>query len=126
MHCCCHANHSVNIASRSTQSWPLYPPVLLSGLQLEGEHSVTSACLPDVLINNLKLLCRLVEDTAWHPVTKEELIEWKGTFKGGVFKAFLGSPLKSWASVGHWLIYHFDLKKYSQKQQDRVSLTVLV
>lgn len=63
---------------------------------------------------------RLVEDTAWHPVTKEELVEWKGTFKGRVFKAFLGSPLKSWASVGHWLIYHFDLKKYSQKQQDRV------
>lgn len=65
--------------------------------------------------------CRLVEDTAWHPVTKEELQEWKGTFKGGVFKAFLGSPLKSFASVGHWLIYHFDLKKYTQNQQNRVS-----
>ena len=64
--------------------------------------------------------CRLVEDTAWHPVTKAELEQWRGTFKGWVFKTFLGSPLKSWASVGHWLIYHFDLSKYSDKQQDRV------
>lgn len=65
--------------------------------------------------------CRLVEDTAWHPVSKDELEQWKGTFKGWLFKTFLGSPLKSWASVGHWLIWHFDLSKYSDKQQDRVS-----
>lgn len=65
--------------------------------------------------------CRLVEDTAWHPVSKEELDQWKGTFKGWLFKTFLGSPLKSWASVGHWLIWHFDLTKYTDKQQDRVS-----
>lgn len=65
--------------------------------------------------------CRLVEDTAWHPVSKEELVQWKGTFKGWLFKTFLGSPLKSWASVGHWLIWHFDLSKYTDKQQDRVS-----
>lgn len=65
--------------------------------------------------------CRLVEDTAWHPVSKEELVQWKGTFKGWLFKTFLGSPLKSWASVGHWLIWHFDTSKYSDKQQNRVS-----
>ena len=62
-----------------------------------------------------------MEDTAWHPVSKEELVQWKGTFKGWLFKTFLGSPLKSWASVGHWLIWHFDTTKYSDKQQNRVS-----
>ena len=68
------------------------------------------------------MVCRLVEDTAWHPVSKQELTEWKGTFKGWLFKTFLGSPLKSWASVGHWLIWHFDLSKYTKGQQNRVSL----
>lgn len=67
------------------------------------------------------LFGRLVEDTAWHPVSKQELGEWKGTFKGWLYRTFLGSPLKSWASVGHWLIWHFDTSKYSEKQQDRVS-----
>ena len=67
------------------------------------------------------MVCRLVEDTAWHPGSKQELTEWKGTFKGWLFKTFLGSPLKSWASVGHWLIWHFDLSKYTKGQQNRVS-----
>ena len=70
--------------------------------------------------------CRLVEDTAWHPVSKEELLQWKGTFKGWLFKTFLGSPLKSWASVGHWLIWHFDTTKYSDKQQNRVSTSASI
>ena len=68
----------------------------------------------------------MVEDTAWHPVSKQELGEWKGTFKGWLYKTFLGSPLKSWASVGHWLIWHFDLTKYTEKQQDRVSFQRLL
>lgn len=67
---------------------------------------------------------KLVEDTAWHPVSKQELGEWKGTFKGWLYKTFLGSPLKSWASVGHWLIWHFDTTKYTEKQQDRVKISL--
>jgi hypothetical protein len=38
-----------------------------------------------------------------------------------VYKTFLGSPLKLWASVGHWWIWHFDLNKYTEKQKPRVS-----
>lgn len=87
---------------------------------IQGRAQSRVACSRLLSFNQLSLCCRLVEDTAWHPVTKEELVQWKGTVKGSVFKAFLGSPLKSWASVGHWLIYHFDLQKYSAKQQDRV------
>lgn len=38
-------------------------------------------------------------------------------------QVFLGSPLKLWASVGHWWIWHFDLAKYTEKQKPRVSGT---
>jgi hypothetical protein len=37
-----------------------------------------------------------------------------------VYKTFLGSPLKLWASIGHWAIWHFDLNKYSEQQKPRV------
>ena len=32
------------------------------------------------------------------------------------YQFFLGSPLKLWASIGHWWIWHFDLSKYSEAQ----------
>lgn len=65
-------------------------------------------------------LCRLVEDTAWHPVMKEEVEEWGNGPKGAIFKFFLGTPLKLWASVGHWALWHFDISKFTQKQRARV------
>lgn len=54
--------------------------------------------------------CRLVEDTAWHPVQKEVMDNWSPVERF-VYKTFLGSPLKLWASIGHWWIWHFDLSK---------------
>ena len=62
---------------------------------------------------------RLVEDTAWHPAGKAELEKW-GTVQRTLFKIFLGSPLKLWASVGHWALWHFDLSLYTDKQKPRV------
>lgn len=71
------------------------------------------------------LAFRLVEDTAWHPVTEAEMAKWSpGTAK--FFKVFLGTPLKLWASVGHWLIWHFDLEKYTEKQRPRVIISLAV
>ena len=65
---------------------------------------------------------RLVEDTAWHPMTEESLKAFEDNkVAGALFKAFLGTPLKLWASVGHWALWHFDLKKYTEKQHPRVS-----
>jgi hypothetical protein len=63
---------------------------------------------------------RLVEDTAWHPAGKAELEKW-GPMQRALFKIFLGSPLKLWASVGHWWLWHFDLSLYTDKQKPRVS-----
>ncbi|WIA23055.1 hypothetical protein OEZ86_009970 [Tetradesmus obliquus] len=66
---------------------------------------------------------KLVEDTAWHPVMPSEMEKWSPTQKT-IYKTFLGSPLKLWASVGHWWIWHFDLAKYTEKQKPRVLVLV--
>ncbi|GLI71324.1 hypothetical protein VaNZ11_016484 [Volvox africanus] len=68
---------------------------------------------------------KLVEDTAWHPVTEAEMAKWDPT-TAAFFRVFLGTPLKLWASVGHWLVWHFDLKKYTPKQQTRVIISLAV
>ena len=65
------------------------------------------------------MVARLVEDTAWHPVGKAELQNWSPTQRA-IFKIFLGSPLKLWASVGHWWLWHFNLDLYTPKQRPRV------
>jgi len=39
-----------------------------------------------------------------------------------VYKFFLGSPLKLFASIGHWAIWHFDLNKYTEQQVSAQSL----
>lgn len=66
---------------------------------------------------------KLVEDTAWHPVRREEMKKWNPTM-AWVYKTFLGSPLKLWASIGHWAIWHFDLSKYSDNQKTRVMISI--
>lgn len=66
---------------------------------------------------------KLVEDTAWHPVRREEMDKW-GPVMGFLYKTFLGSPLKLWASIGHWAIWHFDLNKYSEQQKPRVIISL--
>ncbi|KAJ9517723.1 hypothetical protein QJQ45_004010 [Haematococcus lacustris] len=66
---------------------------------------------------------KLVEDTAWHPVREAEAEKMEGV-AAALVKLFLGSPLKLWASVGHWAIWHFDLNKYTQKQRPRVLVSL--
>jgi len=66
---------------------------------------------------------KLVEDTAWHPVQEEDMAKWDAT-SAFIAKVFLGTPLKLWASVGHWWIWHFDLNKYTEKQRPRVIVSL--
>jgi omega-6 fatty acid desaturase (delta-12 desaturase) len=66
---------------------------------------------------------KLVEDTAWHPIMEDEMAKWNGTQRF-LYKAFLGTPLKLWASVGHWWVWHFDLSKYTEKQRPRVLVSL--
>eukprot|EP00887_Chlorella_sp_A99_P001620 scaffold8.g1620.t1 len=66
---------------------------------------------------------KLVEDTAWHPVQPEQMATWSPV-QAFLYKVFLGTPLKLWASVGHWLVWHFDLSKYTEAQQTRVKISL--
>jgi len=53
----------------------------------------------------------------------EEAAAWGGV-TGALTKVFLGSPLKYWASVGHQLIWHFDLGLYNDNQKPRVIVSL--
>ena len=64
-----------------------------------------------------------VQDTAWHPVMPSDLDKWGDSFAGAVCKVFLGTPLKLWASVGHWALWHFDVNKFTENQRSRVRPT---
>lgn len=57
------------------------------------------------------------------PIEEEKMKSW-GPVASFLFKFFLGTPLKLWASVGHWAIWHFDLSKYTEKQRPRVRLAM--
>eukprot|EP00889_Picochlorum_renovo_P007913 jgi/Picre1/34943/NNA_002409.t1 len=67
---------------------------------------------------------KLVEDTAWHPVKREDMKDWSPAY-AWVYKTFLGTPLKLWASIGHWAVWHFDLNKYSENQKPRVIISLV-
>jgi omega-6 fatty acid desaturase (delta-12 desaturase) len=54
---------------------------------------------------------------------ESEIEKWDST-SATLYKIFLGSPLKLWASVGHWWIWHFDLNKYTDKQKPRVKISL--
>lgn len=66
---------------------------------------------------------KLVVDTAWHPVMPDEIKNWNPV-AGAFFKFFLGTPLKYWASVGHQLIWHFNLDLYTEQQKPRVIVSL--
>jgi acyl-lipid omega-6 desaturase (Delta-12 desaturase) len=42
---------------------------------------------------------------------------------GKVIKGFLGSPLKLWASIFHWMIWHFDASKFNKSQMPKVYIS---
>eukprot|EP01023_Acetabularia_acetabulum_P026404 TRINITY_DN2508_c0_g1_i1.p1 TRINITY_DN2508_c0_g1~~TRINITY_DN2508_c0_g1_i1.p1 ORF type:complete len:415 (+),score=46.17 TRINITY_DN2508_c0_g1_i1:175-1419(+) len=67
---------------------------------------------------------KLGVDTAWHPVTWEQL-DSMSFMQKGLFKVFLGTPLKLIASIGHWMLLHFDLSLYTDKQKPRVIVSIV-
>lgn len=67
---------------------------------------------------------KLVEDTAWHPVTEEEMATWN-PIAASLFRVLLGTPFRCIASIGHWLMWHFSLSLYTEKQRPRVIISWL-
>jgi acyl-lipid omega-6 desaturase (Delta-12 desaturase) len=62
---------------------------------------------------------RLEKDTAWMPVSEKEFESW-GPVRKTLFTFFMGTPLKNWASVGHWMVHHFFPKDFNEEQRTRV------
>lgn len=96
------------------------PSIMKGEMEEWGSNPKGAVCLHLFTLYYCHFCCRLVEDTAWHPIMREEMEEWGSSPKGAIAKFFLGTPLKLWASVGHWALWHFDIHKFTAKQRARV------
>jgi omega-6 fatty acid desaturase (delta-12 desaturase) len=65
---------------------------------------------------------QLIADTAWHPVMKNEYKSAPSSVKTGLQLGM--GPLRFVASIGHWLVYHFDLKKFRPSEKPRVKISL--
>ncbi|XP_020594054.1 omega-6 fatty acid desaturase, chloroplastic isoform X2 [Phalaenopsis equestris] len=63
----------------------------------------------------------LLEDTAWHPIFKEEIDASPLLRKSLIFGY---GPLRPWMSIAHWLMWHFDLKKFKPNEVGRVKISL--
>ncbi|XP_047311508.1 omega-6 fatty acid desaturase, chloroplastic-like isoform X2 [Impatiens glandulifera] len=57
----------------------------------------------------------LNEDTAWHPV-------WEEKIRKSIIYGY--GPFRPLLSIGHWLIWHFDTKKFRQNEVKRVQISL--
>ncbi|KAL4181846.1 hypothetical protein AMTRI_Chr12g273040 [Amborella trichopoda] len=63
----------------------------------------------------------LSEDTAWHPVWREE-IESSEVLRKAIILGY--GPFRTWMSIGHWLLLHFDPKKFKPAEIKRVKISL--
>ncbi|CAO2822512.1 unnamed protein product [Amaranthus hypochondriacus] len=63
----------------------------------------------------------LFEDTAWHPIWKAN-IESSPVLRKALIFAY--GPLRPWMSIAHWLVWHFNLKKFRQNEVKRVMISL--
>ncbi|KAG6504782.1 hypothetical protein ZIOFF_037129 [Zingiber officinale] len=63
----------------------------------------------------------LSEDTAWNPVMRDEF-ESSPLMRKAIIYGY--GPLKTWMSITHWLIWHFNLKKFRPAEIGRVKISL--
>ncbi|KAK6942287.1 Fatty acid desaturase domain [Dillenia turbinata] len=63
----------------------------------------------------------LYEDTAWHPVWLEEFNS-SPLLRKAIIYGF--GPFRAWMSIAHWLMWHFDLKKFRPNEVNRVKISL--
>ncbi|KAG2584178.1 omega-6 fatty acid desaturase, chloroplastic-like isoform X1 [Panicum virgatum] len=63
----------------------------------------------------------LIEDTAWQPVWQKE-IESSPLLRKAIIFGY--GPIRPWMSIAHWLIWHFDLKKFRPNEVPRVKISL--
>ncbi|GAB1539365.1 fatty acid desaturase [Scytonema sp. NUACC21] len=68
---------------------------------------------------------KLKEDNAWHPITVETYEGWSKLSQWG-FQLFMRLRLWWMASILHWAVVHFDWRKFREKDQASVKLSVAV
>lgn len=68
---------------------------------------------------------KLDEDNAWHPIRYEVFENWSQSSKSS-YKFFIHKRLWWVGSIGHWAVVHFDWRKFPQKEQNNVKLSVAV
>ncbi|XP_073104020.1 omega-6 fatty acid desaturase, chloroplastic isoform X3 [Elaeis guineensis] len=63
----------------------------------------------------------LSEDTAWHPVWRKE-IDSSPVLRKAIILGY--GPFRPWMSIAHWLMWHFDLKKFRPSEVGRVKISL--
>ncbi|XP_073044175.1 omega-6 fatty acid desaturase, chloroplastic-like [Primulina eburnea] len=63
----------------------------------------------------------LLQDTAWHPLKRENL-ETSPALRKAIIFAY--GPFRPWMSIAHWLMWHFDLKKFRSNEVNRVKISL--
>ncbi|KAL9249557.1 Omega-6 fatty acid desaturase, chloroplastic-like protein [Drosera capensis] len=63
----------------------------------------------------------LYGDTAWHPVMKEDM-ESSDILRKALTYGY--GPVRTWMSIAHWLLWHFDLKKFRKQEVQRVLISL--
>lgn len=63
----------------------------------------------------------LHEDTAWHPLWKED-IEASPILRKALIYGY--GPIRTWMSIAHWLLWHFDLTKFRKNEVKRVVISL--
>lgn len=64
----------------------------------------------------------LGEDTAWHPVVRADWAAMPPPLRAALELGM--GPLRAWASIGHWALWHFDLRKYRVSEIPRVKVSL--
>ncbi|KAK2633035.1 hypothetical protein EUGRSUZ_L00697 [Eucalyptus grandis] len=63
----------------------------------------------------------LSEDTAWHPIWKEEF-DSSPLLRKAIIYGY--GPIRPWMSIAHWLIWQFDLNKFRPNEVKRVRISL--
>ncbi|KAJ4958479.1 hypothetical protein NE237_025590 [Protea cynaroides] len=63
----------------------------------------------------------LNEDTAWHPIMREEF-DSSPVFRKAIIFGY--GPIRAWMSIAHWLVWHFDLKKFRPNEVKRAKISL--
>lgn len=64
----------------------------------------------------------LVEDTAWHPVVREEYDSFPRWLQV-ILRVAMG-PMRPWGSIGHWVGWHFNLNNFRPSEHTRVKISL--